>query len=246
VKVRQSHELPYRISLQSLLALSQLQTLHLDLTAAERAVPAAHEFAQLSTLHSLQEVRIDWQSSYLAAAALEDMAAAFQVLPLTSLTWEHAGIPAAVVQQLGSLQGLTALHLCHDLYSSDQSASQRVYQQDRVTPAALATVLRQLPALQRLQLSARSRSESAATHAHDDTDGVVELVQAVGRMQQLSAVSVQMRVRLQDDWQDMAAAQQLNGKIWQWPPGAGAEDFAVNVTHDGADMCTLHMHTVVD
>jgi hypothetical protein len=74
-------------------------------------VPAAHEFAQLSTLHSLQEVRIDWQSSFLGAAALEDMAAAFQVLPLTSVTWEHAGIPAAVVQQLGNLQGLTALYL---------------------------------------------------------------------------------------------------------------------------------------
>jgi hypothetical protein len=123
-------------------------------------VPAAHELAQLSTLHSLQEVRIDWQSSFLDAAAVEDMAGEFLVLPLTSMTWEHAGIPAAVanmMQQLGELQGLTALHLFHDSFSAYRSGLQ-----NRVTPAALATVLRRLTALQRLHLLDTSLSVAAA------------------------------------------------------------------------------------
>jgi hypothetical protein len=257
---------PYRVNLQSLLALSQLQALNLDLGGAGQRVPAAHEFAQLSTLHSLQEVRIDWASCYLdAAGSIEDMAGAFQVLPLTSLIWHHSGIPAAGVQQLGYLQGLTALELfssgvmsiCRGRYSPRDMAPAylRAYQQERVTPAALATVLRQLTALQRLQLSDTRLGASAARRcddehcvcgwpAHDDTDGMVQLVQAVGSLQLLSDVGVDMRVRLQDDWQDMAAAQQLNGKIWQWPPGAGGEDLAVNVTHDHDDICTLHMHTI--
>jgi hypothetical protein len=115
-----------------------------------------------------------------------------------------------------------------------------------VTPAALATVLRQLTALQRLYLSDTSLSAAAARHVHDDTDGVVELVHAVLSLQQLSAVNVYMHVRLQGDWQDMAAAQQLNGKIWQWPyhMGARAEDVAVHVTHYRQDVCILQMATV--
>jgi hypothetical protein len=258
---RSSRERPYRVSLQPLLALSQLQPLHLDLTAAERSVPAAHELAQLSTLHSLQEVCIDWQSSLLDAAAVEDTAGALLVLPLTSMTWEHAGIPAAVMQQLGELQGLTALHLFHDCLSAYRSGLQ-----NRVTPAALATVLGRLTALQRLHLSDTSLSAAAAGLAalpacavHDDTDGVVRLVHTVGSLRQLSALNVHMHVRLQGEWQDMAAAhvqllnvqlcsctavQQLNGKTWQWPAGARAEDFAVHVTHFRDEICTLQIYTV--
>jgi hypothetical protein len=105
---------------------------------ASAALPKARELAQLSTLRSLQEVRVVWDSCGVRAATVEGITAAFQVLPLTALSWQHAGIPAAAMQQLGSLQGLTALQLSNEAV---------------VSPAQLAVVVRQLTALQRLHLT---------------------------------------------------------------------------------------------
>jgi hypothetical protein len=50
------------ISLQPVLDLGHLQTLHLDMMCADVAVPTAEETEQLSTLRSLQEVRIVWDA----------------------------------------------------------------------------------------------------------------------------------------------------------------------------------------
>jgi hypothetical protein len=73
---------PRGISLQPLLGLGQLQQLHLDMWCVYGDVPAAEEIAQLSTLRSLREVRIVWDSYQLGDdAAVEGIAAAFALLP---------------------------------------------------------------------------------------------------------------------------------------------------------------------
>jgi hypothetical protein len=108
------------------------------------AAPAAEERAQLSTLRSLQVVRVVWDSYRLDDyATVEGIAAAFAVLPLKALTCRAAGMSAAVVQQLGCLQGLTALEL---------EGKRMRDNHDCATSEQLAVALRQLAALQYLSL----------------------------------------------------------------------------------------------
>jgi hypothetical protein len=132
------------ISLQPVLGLGQLQKLHLGMVCFDGAAPAADERAQLSTLRSLQVVRVVWDSYRLDDyATVEGIAAAFAVLPLKALTCRAAGMSAAVVQQLGCLQGLTALEL---------EGKRMRDNHDCATSEQLAVALRQLAALQYLSL----------------------------------------------------------------------------------------------
>jgi hypothetical protein len=196
------------ISLQPVLGLGQLQKLHLDMECEDGAVQAG-EIAQLSTLRSLQQVRIVWDSFKLESnATLEGMAAAFALLPLKALTWRHAGMSAAVMQQLGCLQGLTSLELV--------GRENMLGSQERVTPAQLAVAVRQLEALQYLHLSGCDYGGVEDTAAADDFDGVVELVQAVDGLKHLFAVSVDLAVQLKGasvNQLQPAAVQQLSPNL---------------------------------
>jgi hypothetical protein len=187
---------PMSISLQPLLGLSHLQQLHLELKCVDGAVPTAEEMAQLSTLRSLREVRIVWDSYQLGDdATLQGIAAAFALLPLKALTLRHAGMSAAVMQQLGCLQGLTAL----ELEGMCLPASARTLDShDCATPAQLAVALRQLAALRYMRLQ-HNRGDivnelSAALQA-DDSGDVAELLQAIDGLRHLIAVRLDLPVQ---------------------------------------------------
>jgi hypothetical protein len=178
-------------SLQPVLGLGQLQKLHLDIKCVDGVVPAAEEIAQLSALRSLQEVRIVWDSWQLDDdAAVEGITAAFTVLPLKALTWRHAGMSAAVMQQLGCLQGLTALEL---------EGTRMRDTENHVTPEQLSVALRKLASLQYLRLGDINSGWSASdvTWA-DDSDGLVELLQAIDGLTHLFAISVCLPFWLKD------------------------------------------------
>jgi hypothetical protein len=212
-------------SLLPLLDLSRLEQLHLDLLGVDctaAAAAAAHEVAQLSTLHALQRVHIVWRSKrqcpvYGTAAAF---AAAFQLLPLKGLTWHHQGLPAAVLQQLGDLQGLTALSLhAEHAYARGQ--------EDGVTVAQLAALLQRLTALQCLHLYGDTAAAGSGQPEEvcDDSNGIRELLQAICSLQQLSAVGVRLYVKLPD-----AAVTQLNDSLQQLLRGAVAQGCVVSIT----------------
>jgi hypothetical protein len=210
-------------SLLPLLNLSRLEQLHLDLLGVDcTAAAAAHEVAQLSTLRALQRVHIVWRSKrqrpvYGTAAAF---AAAFQLLPLKGLTWHHQGLPAAVLQQLGDLQGPTALALhTEHAYTREQ--------EDGVTVAQLAALLRRLTALQCLHLyrDTAAAGSGQSEEVCDDINAITELLQAICSLQQLSAVGASVYVKLPD-----AAVTQLNGSLPQLLRGAVAQGCVVSVT----------------
>jgi hypothetical protein len=113
-------------SLQPLLALSRLQTLQLTM---RDAAPAAEELAQLSSISSLTEVELwcDWERGHgdnsnrrteAIEAAAEAAAAAWKLLPMTTLSWSSPCMPAADVQVVGVLQGLKRLEL-HTRHGND-------------------------------------------------------------------------------------------------------------------------------
>jgi hypothetical protein len=181
---------PRSISLQPVLGLGQLQKLQLDMQCVDGAVPAAEELAQLSTLRSLQEVRVVWDSWLLGDdATVVGIAAALAVLPVKTLTWRHAGMSAASMQQLGCLQGLTSL---------DLEGTRMRDTQDYVTVERLAVALPQLAALQCLKLGNVNSGDLASAAEADNLDGVVELLQAVDGLKHLFAISVCLPVRLKD------------------------------------------------
>jgi hypothetical protein len=229
---------PHRfLSLQPLLALSRLRDLHLHLRCLDGTVPAVRDIRQLSTLRSLQEVQIVWDSIVWPAyeldkLAVEGIVAAFQVLPLKELTWHNAGIPAAIVQQLSNLQGLTSLDLDTQPYGGTEDSRERRHV---LSPAGLAVVLQQLTALQRLFLREHNytAASDAVESAADEREGLVKLVQAVGGLQQLFAVRVRMRVRLQE------VSAELNDSIrqlWGGPlAGACTASIMLAPTRCGAD-----------
>jgi hypothetical protein len=218
---------PRSISLQPVLGLSQLQKLHLDLWCTDGAVPAAAEIVQLCTLRSLQEVRVRWDSYQLGddAAAVEGITAALAPLPLKTLTLLHAGMPAAAMQHLGRMQGLTALEL--ECFAASSLKSRVIASQDRATPAQLAAALRQLASLRHLKLFNDSwgcnydSDLQAALHA-EDCDGVEELLQAIDGLKHLFAIHVDLPVRMK--W---AAFRQLH--MQQLVPNLLARDCAVSV-----------------
>jgi hypothetical protein len=199
------------ISLQPLLGLGKLQELQLDMWCADGAVPAAEKIAQLSTLRSLQEVRVEWDSYQLGDdhATVEGTAAAFAVLPLKALSLCHAGVSVGFMQQLGCVQGLTAL----DLEGMHLPTGSRVIDsQVCATPAQLAAALRQLPALRYLRLFNDSWGhvmDIAAALQADDCDGVVELLQAIDGLKHLSVVCVELPVRLKRKASKQLDMQQL-------------------------------------
>jgi hypothetical protein len=158
------------------------------------------------------------------------------------LTWKHEGIPAAVLQQLGDLQGLTALTL-HLVKNSNSRL-----EEDGVEIAQLAALLRQLTALRCLQLQGDSTAACSGEiedafdeEALDDSDDIRELLQAICSLQQLSAVRVELGLRLPD-----AEVTQLNDSLPQLLCGAVAQGCSVSINVPGPSTysCTpvLHIH----
>jgi hypothetical protein len=219
---------PRSISLQPVLGLNQLQKLHLDIQCVDSDVAAAtaEEIAQLSMLHSLQDVRIAWDSCESGddAAAVECIAAAFALLRLKALSWVHVGMPAVVMQHLGRMQGLTALEL--EGFAPLKASSSVIASQDCATPAQLAAALRQLPALRYLKLfndTWDTIMDIAPGLLGDDSNGVEELLQAIDSLKRLFAIRVDLPVRMK--W---VALRQLQMK--QLVPNLLARDCRVDVS----------------
>jgi hypothetical protein len=194
--------IPRSISLQPVLGLGQLQELHLGMWCVGGwDVPAAAEVAQLSTLRSLQEVCIRWDSYQIGDdRKIQGIAAAFAVLPLKALTWRHAGMSAAVMQRLGSLQGLTSLELDG---RAERAGDLELY---GIKFTQLAVALRQLAALQYLAIRDDRRGyidnwtadndddDEEEEEEEDNCDGEVELLQAVDGLQHLRAIKIDVPV----------------------------------------------------
>jgi hypothetical protein len=196
--------------------------------------PAAEEIAQLSTLRSLREVCVVWDSYQLGddAATVKGIAAAFALLPLKALTLRHAGMSAALMQQLGCLQGLTALKLEGIVDKNGvrwrhlPESTRTLASQDCATVAQLAAALQQLAALRYLRLYTEqdyTDKESAAALQASDNDGVVALLQAIDGLKHLSGVSVGLDV--------CAAIEQLH--MQQLVPNLLARGCRANVLRAG-------------
>jgi hypothetical protein len=240
---------PCNFSFAPLLALSKLEQLQLDLARVACTMQVARAVAQLSTLRSLQELRILWDDTAgrqqarwprgwglglgRAAAAVEDFAAALQKLPLKALSWRHAGLPAAVLQQLGNLQGLTAL----TLHSADDSECNTGEQE----VAQLAALVRRLTALQCLHLrrDTAAGGDGQGGEALDDSSAIRELMQAICSLQQLVAVRVWLRVRLPD-----AAVAQLNDSLPQLLSGPVAQSCTASVRYANERTPVLHVSII--
>jgi hypothetical protein len=200
--VKRSH------SLQPLLALELLEELHLQMPGAANA---AAELSQLSSISSLQELRLDCSvcpgSGFDSSAAL-----AWSKLPLKSLRVSIDEVTAGFVQQRTVFKHLTSLSLTHELGTTYE----RKTFSSAVTSSQLAAVLTQLPGLQVLALDLRrsgmnagsSSSEGVSTKCATSSgcvEGGAALVEAIGGLQQLGIVQVRLPVEL-----DAAAVQQLS------------------------------------
>jgi hypothetical protein len=176
------------------------------------AAPAAEELATLSSISSLTAVELWYcweeepayyvgtgvaeaaEASWLEKA--EAAAAVWQLLPLKALSWSSYRIPAAVVQQIGMLQGLTRLEL--------HIESEHLRHQ--LMPAQLAAMLQPLTGLQQLKVAG-----NACCAANDDTwcsvasiaegpgygvDAAAALLQAIGGLGELGEVCVDLQMHL--------------------------------------------------
>jgi hypothetical protein len=238
------------LSFAPLLNLSRLEQLHLQLhlqlswrRRVDRTLPAADEIAQLSTLRSLQEVRFLWDSenscqqgprSSSSTATAQAFAAALQGLPLRALSWRHERLPAAVLQLMKMLQGLTAL----TLHSVDDYLRG---EQEGVTVAQLASLLRRLTTLQCLHLQGETVAAGIgqSKEALDDSNAIRELLQAICSLRHLSAVGVRLCVKLPD-----AAVTQLNSSLPQLLCGPVAQSCTVGVRYDLPGLRSPVLHII--
>jgi hypothetical protein len=177
-------------SVQPLLTLSRLQTLHIQLTGEAAEYEA---LAQLSRLTGLQELGVvcsacNWQLDSSATAA-------WGALPLRKLHLCGVKVSASLLHQLTAFQGLTSLCLV------DVDAMQ------------LAAVLQQLPKLQSITLrpvvsGVRSRSflqrgstsmGSSNAPASDAVESIATLLLAIGSLQELGEVCLCMELPVEPD-----------------------------------------------
>jgi hypothetical protein len=203
-----------RCSLQPLLLLTQLRMLHVSI----RGVPEGCEdcIGQLSSLTSLQDLRLSYgwrikvhihsaeeDRSHAAFQAINEAVAAasvWQQLPLKSLSWTSQVLPAAVLQQVAVLTGLT-----HLMLSMHQSSTRSGLE---ASPRQLAGILQQLQMRRELTIAtygtlpfddvdavgvgsaAGAAAAAAAAGPFHTVDGVVAFLQAVGGLSMLEEASV--------------------------------------------------------
>jgi hypothetical protein len=194
-------------SMQPLLALTGLQRLRLAFSRALASesldVSYSLQLAELVELPRLQELALHYNCVPLPSVAAA--ASAWAVLPLVELSLSHDAvdsgrrIPAALVQQLGQLHGLTHLAL-HGKYVHAPLAD-------------LAAVLRQLPALQHLALGLEpspwhfcgsGKEIRQATHG---VAAATELLHALDELRKLHTIHVSVPLKLIGCATDDAAKQ---------------------------------------
>uniref|UniRef100_A0A383W3E5 Uncharacterized protein n=1 Tax=Tetradesmus obliquus TaxID=3088 RepID=A0A383W3E5_TETOB len=159
-----------QVSVQPLLALTRLERLQVLL---DNNTKATLMFAQLSSLSSLQEVSLAFEWSGASPATWEEteataagIAAAWRVLPLRELRWSIAHMPAAVLQQISALTGLTNLAL-------SGGCAGRWYGCLQATHAEFALARTQLTALR--QLSIQGFGRMAMPSVGDDVVAALEV-----------------------------------------------------------------------
>uniref|UniRef100_A0A383W0I8 Uncharacterized protein n=1 Tax=Tetradesmus obliquus TaxID=3088 RepID=A0A383W0I8_TETOB len=173
------------LSLRLLAPLSAL----MQLTTLKLGGPVTRVQLQHMQLPQLQQLQAVVNKPWKKA---EGAAAAWMKLPLTELSWRSDGIPAALVQLVGAMHGLTRLKLqAHSDWAWDQ-----------VTPAQLAAMLQPLTGLQELTLRLISgfkrREASAGGVPGYDVAAVTALLQAIGGLTELGQVSVVLRMQLSE------------------------------------------------
>jgi hypothetical protein len=199
--------------LQPLLVLGQLQKLEMQFRGAPAVT--ADELKQLSSLTSLQDLCLSYEGCTQGDAAAA--AAAWRILPLKGLIWGSDNVSAAMVQQLGELQGLTQLVL--------QAAGLSCSVLD-ATPGQLAVALQQLRKLRCLTVKGYdymamqagvpaigSDGQDPAIGAWHGIGGIEAFLQAVDALYDLGEAHVALPVVLQE-----ADVQQLNDKLQQLLP----------------------------
>jgi hypothetical protein len=204
--------------LQPLLALQHLKKLHLQMPGT---AGAAAELAQLGSVSSLQELRLN--CSVCPGSGLDSSAAsAWSNLPLKSLAVSMDEVSAGFVQQLTMFGDLTCLSLTRELGAAYEPQTHG----SAVTPAQLAVVLTQLTGLQALALDMRMEvgvqagslslhglSTAGASSSYLESLGA--LLQAIGGLQQLGTVQFRLPVEL-----DAAALQHLSGMLGHLLPSS--------------------------
>lgn len=164
------------------------------------------------------------------------------MVPLTSFEWGSDDVPAAVLQQLGQLQGLTQLVLHASGVSGSSCSIESM-------PRQLAAVLQQLTKLQCLTIDGYD-SMAADGDAADaaaavscgggvdgdwhTVDGVRAFLQAVGGLSMLKVANVVLPVKMQELDQ-----QQLRGLLQQLLPKGLARCCEVQ-----QDSVAVRLHTV--
>uniref|UniRef100_A0A383WIA1 Uncharacterized protein n=1 Tax=Tetradesmus obliquus TaxID=3088 RepID=A0A383WIA1_TETOB len=193
------------MGLEIILALTRLEVLQLEFGNA--ATATAEELQQLSSLSSLQEVRLSFMEDADALAA--DAAAALQARPLKSFDWVTLDISDLLLQQLAQLQGLTQLEL--------QAMAFNGHRADAVL-GQLAPALQQLTELRCFDIYAKRDDTNVMEPAGDSVEGVKAFLQAVGGLSLLGEVRVKYPCRLRK-----AAQQQLRCWLQQQLPSKLAQ-----------------------
>jgi hypothetical protein len=209
-------------SVQPLLALSSLTGLTLGLNSSPSAAALSTQLMRLSMLSSLQNVSLSYfmnKSEPVSSAAAAAMMLgnhtnrsywrAWAALPLKSLEYWAEQVPAAVVDQLGSLRSLTSLVL-----------ASRTGQACRIVCNAqqLAAAVQQLTNLQRLHINKAvlgyvGRVQVCTTDANEAperqrVDGIEALAKVIGSHAALQVANVWL-------WAELSgpAAQELDSRL---------------------------------
>jgi hypothetical protein len=166
-------------------------------------------------------------------------AVAWGKLPLKSLRVSMDEVSAGFVQQLTMFRHLTCLSLMPLMWDDLGTTYERETFSSAVTLSQLAAVLTQLTGLQVLALDMRRgdmqegssflEGMSTGGAASGYIESVAAIVQAIGGLQQLGTVKVQLPVELDDD-----AVQQLSGILGQLLPSSLAASCKV-----GTDLLSI-------
>jgi hypothetical protein len=185
--------------------LSKLE--HLDAELWPGEPKDTGKLSKLSSLSSLCRVELTYRDSTIGEAG-GDGAAAWQKLPVKVLHFVASEYGRALVQQLGKLQGLQELRL-------------RGGVQDGVVKATLeqlGAALQSLTDLRLLRIQglssiAGAKAQEGSEKAYHDVEGVAAVLQAIGGMQKLVVLHVELPVKLTE-----AAVQQVTGMMGQLLP----------------------------
>jgi hypothetical protein len=211
-------------SVEPILELCSLKKLHIEL-AGEPIAAQARDLQKLSVLQHLQEVEVqyNWGKQSVDESSAAAAAAAWGVLPVKHLDWSSETVPHVVLQQLRELRGLTSLRLRvgQHLAASAVQLAEVLQQLQSLQQLHVEFVTRRVAVRRMLGTSAARMSSSTGPRRSsasrgrmtsgtgplqevrascldaDDVEGVAAVLRALGSLQELVEVNVELPVDIE-------------------------------------------------